>query len=118
MALTIGDVLTGVRDYISDTVVTYRNSDVKLFRYGDDGQRKILKRRPSAAYSDDDTSISTTGPDELTAFTATGDALEIRDAYSPALEHFIAARVFEEDSEDIANQRLAEYHNRKYEECF
>ena len=116
MAQTIGNVLTISRYYISDSVATYRNSDVKLFLYADDGQKRILTKHPEAAYSDDDSSISTTGPDELTALTATGDSLEIRDSFAPALAHFIAARVFEEDSEDIANRELAGYHDAKFEE--
>jgi len=116
MALTIGNVLTRTRDYISDSVVTYRNTDVKLFRYADDGQRKILSKHPEAAYSDEDTSISTTGPDEIIALTASGDSLAIRDSFADALSHFIAAKVFGEDSEDIANQNLASYHNDKFRE--
>lgn len=110
MALTIAEVLVQVRYMISDSVITYRNSDVKLFLYADAGCRAILTEKPSAAYSDGDTSIATDGPDELTAFSAGSDELPIRDTWAARLAHFIACRVFEEDAEDIANQNLADKH--------
>jgi len=110
MADTIGTVLTEVRYMISDAVATYRNSDAKLMKYGDYGQRAIVAEHPEAAYKDDDTALSVLGPDELTAFAATSDELQIRDSWAMALAHYIAYRVFGEDAEDIANQNLAEQH--------
>ena len=109
MAITTGTVLTQARQMISDTVVTYRNSDTKLFLYGDAGQRAFLTDRPSAAYKDDDTELAVLGPDELTVL-STDAPLQIRDSYEERLAHFIACKVFEEDAEDIANQALADKH--------
>lgn len=114
MALTIGNVLTRARYMISDSVPdgsgNYRNDNTKLFLYADDGCMALLSEHPEAAYSDDDTSISTDGPDELTAFSATEDALPIADSWAVRLAHYIAARVFGEDAEDIANQELKRMH--------
>jgi len=110
MADTIGNVITQARYMISDSVATYRNSDVKLMKYGDYGQRAIVAEHPEAAYKDDDSEIAVLGPDELTAFSATSDSLQIRDSWALRLAHYIAYRVFGEDAEDIANQNLAKLH--------
>lgn len=114
MALTIGNVITRARYMISDSVAdgsgNYRNDDTKLMLYGDDGQKAFVTEHPECAYKDSDTSIDTTGADDITLFTVTTDGLHIRDSWVERLAHYIAARVFGEDAEDIANRELARGH--------
>ena len=114
MALTIGNVITRARYMISDSVQdgsgNYRNDDTKLMLLGDDGQKAFVTEHPECAYKDSDTSIDTTGPDDITLFSLTTDELHIRDSWAEKLAHYISARVFEEDAEDIANQAKADAH--------
>lgn len=109
---TIGDAITLARKDLSDSVEPYRWTDADFWLYGSHGQREIMRQKPASQYIGDD--INTTDPDDVPDFTVSTARLSISRKFLQALAHWLVYSVLKNDSEDAANQKLAEYHWDKF----
>lgn len=83
-----------VRSLLSDEVTPYRWPDTELLRHASDGQRLIVREKPSA--STEITVIKTEPPD----LTSLGDLLVVNDYVLQALANYICHRALLDDKDD------------------
>jgi len=101
--MTPTDILTDIRSAISDES-SVRWVDATLRRYMLDGEVEIVNAHPEAQYG---LRVSNSAP---TLLAANSDSFTVSSEYRTALIHYVAARVFGEDSDDAANAALSKMH--------
>ena len=101
--MTPNDILTDIRSAISDES-SVRWTDATLRIYMFDGETAIVNVHPEAQYG---TRVVNSTPALLSANTA---SFTVSDSYRSAMFHYVAFRVFGEDSEDAANAALSKHH--------
>ena len=102
-------VIAEIRSQTSDTLATYRYSDVDLYAKMNAAQTQIASDHPEALCSDTAvvTSISAPiGADQIPV---------LNDLFFMALVHMTCHLIFLDDSEDTGNARLADKHLGLYE---
>ncbi len=106
--MTAADIISRVRDLISDTVEEYRWGDTRLLRYISDGLQEIWRLAPDAFHL---TSVVIDAPDEATA---TNSTISMRTEYRAALCSYVCWRALGEDAEDVDNMDLSKQHLREF----
>ncbi len=98
--MTPNDILSDIRSAISDES-SVRWADAVLRRYMLDAELRIVRDHPESQYH---TRLANSVPVLLANNT---DSLTVGPSWRNAVIHFVAFRVFSEDSEDAANAALA-----------
>jgi len=106
--MTPDDFLADIRSVISDET-SVRWTDAVLRRYILDAELRIVRDHPESQYH---TRMVNSVPVLLTSNT---DSLTVGSSWRNALIHYVAFRVFSEDSEDAANAALAKTHYALFE---
>lgn len=102
------DVITRVREIVSDEITPFRYENAELLRYISDGQVQLFRRHPEATYS---TTVNVTAPSAVESPTSD---LVITDDFSDAIIYYCAWRTLSKDAEDSVNLSLAENFRNKY----
>ena len=109
MSMVTATVISQIRNQISDTVATYRYTDVALYPIMNAAQTQIAADHPEALCSD--TAVVTA----ISAPIGAAQAPVLNDAFFMALVHYTCHLIFTDDSEDVGNARLSEMHLKLYE---
>lgn len=107
--MTGTDVITRVREQLSDQTVGYRWSAATLLLYLNDGRREIVRLHPEAAYV---TAITVTALAEQTDL---AQDIALTDNFVNALMHYVCHRVMLEDSENAGNLAVSQAHSQLFE---
>jgi hypothetical protein len=106
--MTPADLLTEIRSAISDET-SVRWTDAELRTYMLDAELRIVRDHPESQYY---VRVANSVPLLLANNT---DAFTISPSWRNAVIHYVAFRVFSEDSEDAANAGLAKTHYALFE---
>lgn len=106
--MTPNDILSDIRSAISDES-SVRWTDAVLRRYMLDAELRIVRDHPESQYH---TRLANSVPTLLANNT---DSLTVGSSWRNAVIHFVAFRVFSEDSDDAANAALAKTHYALFE---
>jgi len=79
-----------------------------LYQYMYEGERAIVRRHPEAQY------INAVAAVPIVLMTTPASTPTISDDWLDAICHYVAARVFGEDSEDLANSTQSEIHYKHF----
>jgi len=107
--MLVSEVLSRIRDQVSDSVETYRWSNTLIIRYINDLRADIVRRHPEATCTSA-TAVSTDTVDDLTELTATGNTVGLTRQWLTPLVDGVCARLLGEDAEDVANRTLGQDH--------
>ncbi len=102
------ELVTPIREAVSDTVATYRHSDAELFRYIGRAVTELYSLHPEAFMEDD---YVLTAPDAPTALTT---VIPLMAYWASAIVHRVAGMVLGQDSEEENNRNLAADHYAKW----
>jgi hypothetical protein len=112
MAITAQDVVTPVREDVSDEIPdqagAYRWSDAKIFRYIMAGRRAFFREFPESKYTDTD--IVLTPADGLPPITALNTRLNMASEFLERMVHYVDYRILQGDSENAGEDQLAIQH--------
>ena len=100
-------VVDRVRTLLSDTITPFRWTDSELLRHSTDGQRLIIREKPSA--STEITVIKSEPPD----LTSLGDVLRIDDQLIQVLANYVCHRALLDDTDD-GSANLSEQHRQLF----
>jgi len=107
--MTTAEVITEIRNQISDTNAAYRYDDTDMYPKLAAAQVQIVADHPEALCSDTVVSTSITDP------IAAAVEPQINDMFFLALVHMTCHLIFMDDSEDVGNAKLADKHLVLYE---
>lgn len=96
-------VINRVRTLLSDTIEPFRWTDSELLRHATDGQRLIIREKPSASI--EVTVIKAEPPD----LTSVGDLLRVDDQLIQVLANYVCHRALLDDTDD-GSANLSEQH--------
>ena len=96
-------VVDRVRTLLSDTFEPFRWTDSELLRHSTDGQRLIIREKPSASI---EITVIKAQPPDLTSL---GDLLRIDDQLIQVLANYVCHRALLDDTDD-GSANLAENH--------
>jgi len=106
--MTPADLISDIRSVISDES-SVRWTDTVLRTYMLDAELRIVRDHPEAQYY---TRLANSVPILLASNT---DSFTVSPSWRNAIMHYVAFRVFSEDSEDVANAALAKTHYALFE---
>jgi hypothetical protein len=109
--MTAAEVITLSRDWLKDTIATYRWSDATLLGYLNDTIRDVFRRRPDLRLATDGTLNAA-----FTNMTATSDTAPLGYDFKEILAHGVTYRGYQRDSADTENANLASLHFQQYVE--
>lgn len=112
--MTGSEIINRAWDMVGDvdtSIAMKRYKIADMVNYLNDGIRDLFSRRPELLLSSEGTRNTFTA---LTTSTYTTSVLTISDSYLEPLAHFIAARIFETDSDDANNKTMIENHRNQY----
>lgn len=101
--MTPADLIPEIRSIVSDeTSVRWTDADIRTYML--DAELSIVRDHPEAQY---ETGIVNTVPVLLNS---NSDSLTVGSAWRRSVVHYVAFRIFGEDSEDTSNAALAKMH--------
>ena len=108
---TAADAITVIDDQLRDSGVQF--VEAKKLRYLDEGQQQIYDDHPEAAQINDAKIIVSAPP----VISATTSPISLIRGFQMALVHYVCWRALAENTDDEANQALAEKHHGWYMEA-
>ena len=107
--MTTATVLAEIRRQITDTIETYRYTDIIIYLKMTMAQQRIVTDHPESMCSD--TAVVITDPADIAVAVGPG----LSNHFFMALVHLSCHLIFLDDSEDVGNERLADKHLDLYE---